>query len=45
MAVNMFFWMFLSLYLDQVFPNEFGQKKHPLFFLECLWKKKQRVQE
>jgi hypothetical protein len=21
------------LYLDQVFPNEFGYKRHPLFFL------------
>ena len=30
----------LSLYLDQVFPNEFGRKKHPLFFINWLWKKK-----
>lgn len=23
----------LFLYLDQVFPNEWGKKKHPLFFI------------
>jgi hypothetical protein len=29
-----------------VFPNEFGAKKHPLFFLECLFKEKfNKVQE
>lgn len=45
MVLNMFFWMFLALYLDQVFPNEFGQKKHPLFFIRWIWKKNQKVQE
>lgn len=45
MILNMFFWMFLALYLDQVFPNEFGQKKHPLFFIQWIWKKNQKVQE
>jgi len=24
MIINLFFWIILSLYLDQVFPNEFG---------------------
>lgn len=27
----------LYFYLDQVFPNEYGVAKHPLFFLECLF--------
>jgi len=27
------FWPTLALYLDQVFPNDFGAKRHPLFFL------------
>lgn len=25
------FWGILTLYLEQVFPNEFGAKKHPCF--------------
>jgi len=33
-------WLVLALYSDQVFPNEFGHKKHPLFFLGVLWKAK-----
>lgn len=32
----LFFYLVLGIYLDQVFPNEFGQKKHPLFFLHWL---------
>ncbi|KAL4454193.1 hypothetical protein ABPG74_012150 [Tetrahymena malaccensis] len=31
--INSIIYLVLFLYLDQVFPNEFGQKKHPLFFL------------
>ncbi|KAL4454192.1 hypothetical protein ABPG74_012149 [Tetrahymena malaccensis] len=31
--INTIIYLVLFLYLDQVFPNEFGQKKHPLFFL------------
>ena len=31
--VNIFFFLIFGLYLDQVFPNEFGKKKHPLFFI------------
>lgn len=36
--INLIIFIFLSLYLDQVFPNEFGQKKHPFFFLTWLFK-------
>ncbi|KAL4430213.1 hypothetical protein ABPG74_014772 [Tetrahymena malaccensis] len=36
---NIAFFLILSLYLDQVLPNEFGQKKKPLFFLDCLLNK------
>lgn len=32
----------LYFYLDQVFPNEYGVAKHPLFFLECLFSKKEK---
>jgi ATP-binding cassette subfamily A (ABC1) protein 3 len=28
---NIWFYLLLGLYLDQVFPNEWGQRKHPLF--------------
>lgn len=30
------------VYLDQVFPNEFGRKKPIFFFLNCCPRKKQR---
>ena len=33
--VNLITYIILALYLDQVFPNEWGNKKHPLFFLPC----------
>ncbi|EAS01530.2 ABC transporter family protein (macronuclear) [Tetrahymena thermophila SB210] len=36
--VNIAFFSIFSLYLDQVLPNEFGQKKRPLFFLDCFFK-------
>ena len=29
--INSIFYLFLTWYLEQVFPNEFGSKKHPLF--------------
>lgn len=38
--INLVIFVLFSLYLDQVFPNEFGQKKHPLFFLKWLQPKK-----
>jgi ATP-binding cassette subfamily A (ABC1) protein 3 len=36
MVASSVFYLLFGLYLDQVFPNEFGKKKHPLFFLFCL---------
>ena len=29
--INIIFWGALTWYLDQVFPNEWGAKKHPCF--------------
>jgi ATP-binding cassette subfamily A (ABC1) protein 3 len=37
--------LILALYLDQVFPNEFGAKKHPLFFLPIFRKEKNEVHD
>ena len=31
LALNIIFWGFLTWYLDQVLPNEWGAKKHPCF--------------
>ena len=31
--LNIIFYTFAALYLDLVFPNEWGKKKHPLFFI------------
>jgi len=36
--INIIIFSILSIYLDQVFPNEFGQKKHPLFFINWIWR-------
>ena len=38
--LNIVFWTLLFMYLDKVFPNEFGAKKHPCFCFGCLFKKK-----
>ena len=35
LIINIVFWLLLSIYLDQVFPNEFGAKKHPCFCFCC----------
>jgi len=32
-VLNILFYLIMGVYLDQVFPNEWGMKKHPLFFL------------
>ena len=40
--VNILFFLIFGLYLDQVFPNEFGKKKHPLFFIKCFFASKQQ---
>lgn len=29
--LNILFYLFMSIYLDLVFPNEWGKKIHPLF--------------
>jgi len=34
LIMNVFIYAILAIYLDLVFPNEFGNKKHPLFFLD-----------
>jgi ATP-binding cassette, subfamily A (ABC1), member 3 len=42
--INALVFLILGWYLDQVFPNEWGHKKHPLFFLDPiinLFKKKE----
>ena len=33
------------LYFEQVFPNEFGKKKSPFFFLTCCLRKKRKVMQ
>ena len=39
LLLNIVIFFILGVYLDQVFPNEFGKKKHPLFFLRSSSKK------
>jgi ATP-binding cassette subfamily A (ABC1) protein 3 len=34
LIINIIIYAIISIYLDLVFPNEFGNKKHPLFFLD-----------
>lgn len=40
LAVNIMVWTVAFLYCEKVFPNEWGAKKHPLFFLKYFsnWK-------
>lgn len=38
--INILVFGILAFYFDQVFPNEFGKKKHPLFCFPCLTKNK-----
>jgi ATP-binding cassette subfamily A (ABC1) protein 3 len=38
-TVNILIFTVLALYLDQVIPNEFGKKRHPLL---CLHREKRR---
>lgn len=40
LVLDVFLYFLLFIYLDQVVPNEFGIKKHPLFFIKCLFKSK-----
>lgn len=41
--ISLLIFSVLSIYLDQVFPNEFGQKKHPLFFIKWIWQKNNKI--
>lgn len=43
--IDLLIFILLALYLDQVFPNEFGQKKHPFFFLDWLLKKRNKTKD
>jgi len=38
--ISIFMFIMLFLYFEQVFPNEFGTKQSPLFFLKCCFKRK-----
>ena len=42
-VANIVFWGLLTVYLEQVFPNEWGAKKSPLFFLDYLRQKPQNT--
>eukprot|EP01133_Synstelium_polycarpum_P002507 gene2507-2861_t len=47
MVVEAIIFLILALYLEEVFPSEYGVKRHPLFFLKrSFWtgKKKEQVQ-
>lgn len=37
LVLNIVFWGVAFWYCEQVFPNEWGVKKHPLFFIRWLW--------
>lgn len=39
---NFIFFMLLALYFDQVIPNDFGKKRHPLFCFTWMCKKRQQ---
>lgn len=43
--LNIIVFLVLAFYLDQVFPNEWGHKRHPLFFLECFFKRNKKSQQ
>ncbi|KAL4478578.1 hypothetical protein ABPG74_006813 [Tetrahymena malaccensis] len=43
--INIFIFIILGLYFDQVFPNDFGKKRHPLFFISWIWEKKLSPEE
>ena len=37
---NIFFYLILFIYFDLIIPNEFGIRKHPLFFIKDLFRNK-----
>jgi len=40
MYLSGFLYFLIFLYLDAVLPREYGIAKHPLFFIDWIWKKK-----
>jgi ATP-binding cassette subfamily A (ABC1) protein 3 len=40
-VIHIVFWLLLTMYLEQVFPNEWGAKKHPLFCFNWMWRNKE----
>ncbi|KAL4490757.1 hypothetical protein ABPG72_021811 [Tetrahymena utriculariae] len=44
-VVNIVIFIILALYFDQVFPNDFGKKRHPLFFISWIFEKKLSPEE
>lgn len=40
LLINIVIYFSLAFYLDQVFPNEWGSRKHPLFIFQWMWRKK-----
>ncbi|KAL4489354.1 hypothetical protein ABPG72_019009 [Tetrahymena utriculariae] len=43
--INISIFIVLGLYFDQVFPNDFGKKRHPLFFISWILEKKLSPEE
>ncbi|EAS03348.1 ABC transporter family protein (macronuclear) [Tetrahymena thermophila SB210] len=41
--ISFIIYLILFLYLDQVIANEFGQRKHSLFFIGCELKKEKQI--
>jgi ABC-type multidrug transport system ATPase subunit len=41
--ISAFLYIILGIYLYEVLPQQFGIRKHPLFFLKNLWKKHKRI--
>lgn len=37
LVANIIFWLIVFLYCERVFPNEWGVKEHPLFFINWVW--------
>ncbi|KAL4488936.1 hypothetical protein ABPG72_005723 [Tetrahymena utriculariae] len=44
-AINILIFLILSVYFGLVFPNDFGKKLHPLFFIQWIWKKNHTKQQ
>jgi len=44
MYLGSLFFLFAGIYLYEIFPKDFGTKRHPLFFLD-FFKKEEKAQE